>query len=123
MNILTYLDLAQIFKEVKANQFKEYPKAKDYIKFLQSIDEDCAYVTDMYEMLNDEKYLSTLSFADPEEYTLEDIYDGENITIELSIGGNDANESTNYNEWAYGYEFKINLDYELFEGYKENNYS
>ena len=49
MQIIDFIDFKSIFEKVKNNQLKEYPTAKDYIKFLKAVEEPYHYVEEMYK--------------------------------------------------------------------------
>lgn len=123
MQIIDYIDFHSIFKKVKENHLSLYPTEESYIEELQDNDESFEYVHDLYLFLKlrdvtDKK----CNNSDNSDDSILNIVDNK-ITIEFSIGGNGANESTNHNEWGYGYLFTIDLENELFVGYSFENYS
>jgi len=123
MEIIDYLDFDSIYKKVKSNHLANFPTPESYIKYLEGLEEDFSYVNEMYDWINNPA-------EDTELPTSENKFDNEVIfldkgllCVEFTIGGNDANESTNHNEWGYGWEFVIDLEEEIFIGFTENNYS
>ncbi|MES2864106.1 MAG: hypothetical protein V4666_08310 [Bacteroidota bacterium] len=122
MDLINYLDFSGIYEAVKKNQLKQYPTAEEYISDLKSQGEPFDYVAEMYkrfdnipddaEVPNSETG-SFLDYVNIEE---------EIMSVEWSIGGNNATENGD-DYWGYGWVFEINLDYELFVGYREENYS
>jgi hypothetical protein len=122
MQIINYIDFELIFKEVKKNQLEEYPTAKDYIKFLKRIEEPYHYVEEMYKSFNnlpeDYEFTNSDNAFDVEVIDLENNL----LHLELSIGGNDANENGD-DFWGYGWQYTIDLEEELFVSYFFENYS
>lgn len=123
MQIIDYIDFLAIFNKVKENHLRLYPTQEDYIKELKELDQPFDYVGGLYFFL---KYSNASEMdcnnSDNSDDSILKIVDGK-ITIEFSEGGNDANESTNHNEWGYGYFFTIDLENELFVGFSTENYS
>jgi hypothetical protein len=122
MQIINYIDFKSIFEDIKKNQLEEFSTAKDYIKFLKRIEEPYHYVEEMYKSFNnlpeDYEFTNSNSAFDVEVIDLEKRL----LHIELSIGGNDANENGD-NFWGYGWQYTINLEDELFVDYSFENYS
>ena len=124
MQLVDYIDYWGIFKKIKTIQLEEYPTARDYIEFLDSVEEKSDFVEEMYVVfnINFDEFESNSSDNDDDFY-LVTYLSKQQLFIELSIGGNDANESTNYNEWGYGYQFTVDLVEERFIDYTYENYS
>jgi len=122
MQIIDFIDFKSIFEKVKNNQLKEYPTAKDYIKFLKAVEEPYHYVEEMYKSFDnlpdDYDFTNSDTAFDVEVIDLEN----ELLHIKLSIGGNNATENGD-DFWAYGWNYTVNLDDELFAGYSFENYS
>jgi hypothetical protein len=123
MQIIDYVDFWKIFEKIKKNHLEAYPTKEDYMDELKDLGEPFDYVEELYSFLN-ERDMSGFKCdsSDTSDDSVLNIVDGK-ITIEFSISGNDANESTNYNEWGYGYLFTIDLENELFVGFTTENYS
>lgn len=125
MNILDYIDYREIYNKVKKNQLEEYPTANDYIEQLESCDEPYEYVEEMYRAFElDFNEYDTPTSDEMDDSIIISYLNKSQFFIEFSIGGNDANESTNYNYWGYGHQFIVDLEDDgLFVGYSLENYS
>lgn len=122
MDLIDYIDFGSIYKEVKKNQLKNYPTAQDYIKELKSYDEPYDYVEEMYMIFN-----YTFEDADLPNSTMgcfEEYYNRRKdfLNIEWSVGGNNATENGD-DYWGCGWVFTVDLENELFVGYRYENYS
>lgn len=122
MELIDYIDFAELFSKAKKKHLESYPTAEEYIKELKSCGEPYDYVSEMYRMFDnipDEAESPNSSMGCTDDYL--DL--GKNlIDLEWSIGGNNATENGD-DYWGYGWIFTINLEEELFVGYKEENYS
>lgn len=120
MRLIEHLDFAGIFEKVKENHLKEYETPEDYINIVMWDEKETNWVFNMYNFLN--------NFPDASiwmsEYELEDIYNSTENTLDIEwcVGGNDSNESGN-NYWGYGWIFTVNLEDEVFTGFRQENYS
>lgn len=124
MQLIDYIDYWEIYKKVKKNQLEQYPTAKDYIKELKEWDEPFEYVKEMYEFLLSE-YTNDFEMINSDSYDdsiLSSVLDDNKLFIELSEGGNNATENGN-DYWGYGLQFTVDMENELFVGYKYENYS
>ncbi len=123
MQLVDYIDYRSIFEKVKINHLKEFPTKESYIEYLKENDENFSFVQEMYTALEyDLSKLDTDSSDTIDDLTLSNWLSDDFIWVEFSEGGNDSNEGGN-NYWGYGFQFKIDLDQELFTDYSYENYS
>jgi len=122
MDLINYIDFSGIYEAIKKEHLKYYPTAEDYIEYLKSNEEPFDYVLEMYarfDNIPDEAEVPNSDMGCFLDYV--DI-GKDTVVVEWSIGGNNATENGD-DYWGYGWRFTINLEYELFVGYSEENYS
>lgn len=127
MNIIDYLDFTEIYKKIKKIHFENYETKEEFIQDLIDMELDTSFVDGLYRFFDYDFGDQDVTTTSSENSCDHDVFDSvmlvRELEFEFSIGGNDTNESTNHNEWGYGYIIKIDLETEMFIGYREENYS
>lgn len=122
MQVVDFIDFRAIFEKVKLNQLKEFPTKESYQEFLSDNDEDFSFVEELYNALaHDFKDLDTDSSDSIDDVSLATWLADGFLWLEFSEGGNNATEAGD-NYWGWGFQFKVDLDSELFTGYLSENY-
>lgn len=122
MKITNFIDWKSIYEEVKEKHLKEYPKATDYIKDRKYFEEPLDYVKEMYRVLKQDFSELEVNNSDDydDDYLASLLKDGL-VEIEFSEHGNNATENGD-DYWGFGFIFTIDLENELFVGYRYENY-
>ena len=122
MQLVDFIDYREIFERVKKNHLKEFPTKESYDEYLKDNDEKNNFVKELYTALTyDFKYLDTDSSETIDDLTLSNWLAEGHLWLEFSEGGNNSNENGD-NHWGYGFQFKIDLEEEIFIDYSYENY-
>jgi len=122
MQLVDFIDYREIFNKVKLNHLKEFPTQESYEEYLKENDEEYNFAKELYTALNyDFKELQTDTSDTIDDLTLSNWLSEGHLWVEFSESGNNANENGD-NHWGYGFQFKIDLEEELFIDYSYENY-
>jgi len=122
MQLVDFIDYRTIFERAKINHLKEFPTKESYEEYLKENEENFSFVKELYTALTyDFKDLDTDSSETSDDLNLSNWLSEGMLWVEFSEGGNNANESGD-NHRGYGFQFKINLEEEIFVDYSYENY-